>query len=434
MTHLEQELIDLKSFDAGNDLLCRVTLHPLQIVDALKMLYSKRAILRYDTGTGKTLVASAVIKMLSREDSSRRFLMFVKKDQCIQTPKKMMGYLKMPVVASCAADSDVQDIILSERYLQYPVVLLTYECLRNPSVMKNLFKNRNRFCCVIMDEAHTINNVGYAKSADMMAALVSRFEYCFALTATPFLTNPLQFAKLACIVAPQKFSNYNRLSRSLSRGTFRIETDPLFFINRTAEEMGRHSRYCGHIIWVEAMPHQKAETGGDPLMQLCKGDGAVNQIVSLVNTIKAMEGKLGLVYIRQHSVREWVTKYFDKTGIRYECINGRVVKERPQILERFNQKKDIDVLITSVTTAIDADCDYVCFYEFTVELKQMIGRADRGLDSKTVDVFYFLTKGTSEIEYFWEKIVARSELVKEILGVSIQEVEGLACELEGGVT
>ena len=101
MTPLEQELADLKSFDAGNDLLYGVTLHPAQIVDALKMLYSKRAILRYDTGTGKTLVASAVIKMLSREDSSRRFLMFVKKDQCIQTPKKMMGYLNMPVIASC---------------------------------------------------------------------------------------------------------------------------------------------------------------------------------------------------------------------------------------------------------------------------------------------------------------------------------------------
>ena len=434
MTPLEQELADLKSFDAGNDLLYGVTLHPAQIVDALKMLYSKRAILRYDTGTGKTLVASAVIKMLSREDSSRRFLMFVKKDQCIQTPKKMMGYLNMPVIASCASDSDVRNKILSGRYLQCPVVLLTYECLRNQSVMKNLFKNRDKFCCVIMDGAHTINNVGYARSADMMAGLVSRFEYCFALTATPFLTAPLQFAKLACIVAPDKFPDYRKLSRNLERGTFCIGDDPLFFINRTAEEMGRHSKYCGHIIWVDAMPHQLVEAGGDALMQMCKGSGAINQAVSLVNTIKALEGKKGLVYVRQHSVREWVIKFFDKAGIRYECINGNVVKERPQILERFNQGEDLDVLITSVTTAIDADCDYVCFYEFTVELKQMIGRADRGLKSKIVDIFYFLTKGSSEVGYFLDKIVARSELVKEILGVSIQEVEGLCVELKNEVT
>lgn len=425
MTILEQELTELKSFDAGNDLLARVTLHPSQIVDALKMLYSKRAILRYDTGTGKTLVASAVIKMLYREDSSRRFLMFIKKDQCIQTPRKMTGYLNLPVISSCAADSDVRNIILSGKYLDYPVVLLTYECLHSQPVMKDLFKNRSRFCCVLLDEAHTVNNVGYAKSADMMAALVSQFEYCFALTATPFLTNPLQFAKLACIVDPQRFSNYNRLGRSLSKGTFKIEDAPLFFINRTAEEMGRHSRYCGHVVWVEAMPHQKVETGGDPLMQLCKGEGAVNQVKSLINVIKAMEGKLGLVYIRQHAVREWVIKYFNEAGIRYECINGHVVKERPQILERFNEKRDLDVLITSVTTAIDADCDYVCFYEFTVELKQMIGRADRGLDSKRVDIFYFLTRDSSEVDYFREKIIARSELAREILGVSIQEVEGL---------
>ncbi|MFG6349251.1 MAG: hypothetical protein K1W15_11120, partial [Lachnospiraceae bacterium] len=187
-------------------------------------------------------------------------------------------------------------------------------------------------------------------------------------------------------------------------------------------------------IWGAAMTHQLVEAGGDALMQMCKGSGAINQAVSLVNTIKALEGKKGLVYVRQHSVREWVIKFFDKAGIRYECINGNVVKERPQILERFNQGEDLDVLITSVTTAIDADCDYVCFYEFTVELKQMIGRADRGLKSKIVDIFYFLTKGSSEVGYFLDKIVARSELVKEILGVSIQEVEGLCVELKNEVT
>ena len=64
MTELERELIGLQSFDAADNILHGIKLHPLQIADVLKMIYSKRAIVRYDTGTGKTLLAAAAMKLL----------------------------------------------------------------------------------------------------------------------------------------------------------------------------------------------------------------------------------------------------------------------------------------------------------------------------------------------------------------------------------
>lgn len=427
---IESELLKLTSYDAANDVLHGVTLHPLQVVDVLKMLYSKRAIVRYDTGTGKTFLIAAAMRMLWGIDPSKRFLIFIKKDQCVQTPKKLSDVTGRPTIVSCAGESDVASVFSSGRFLEYPMVLLTHECLRNQKVMKILFQSRQHFCGVIIDEAHVINNRGFAQSADVMSGLVSQFEYCWALTATPIITEIKQLAKLATIIDSKRYPNYKLLMRRINQGSFSIEDDPLFFINRTGEELGRHSEYVGHIFWVKAHPYQMEDTGGDSLMQLCKGNGARNQAEALVRLVLSRNGKRGLIYVRQHSIREWILPFLREAGIRYGCINGRVIEERGEILRQFNEERSLDVIITSVTTALDADCDYVIFYEFTVELKQMIGRADRGLSGKKLDIFFMLTKGTAEPMYFKEKIVERSELIKRILGVDYQELESISEELE----
>lgn len=433
MMEIEEELLSLTSYDAGNNVLNGITLHPLQIVDVLKMLYSKRAIVRYDTGTGKTLLAAAAMKLLWREDPSRRFLIFIKKEQCEQTPKKLLDATGRAVIASCAAEDDVLRVFKTKAYLDYPMVLITHGCLHNQSIMRELFQNRKNFCGVIIDEAHVINNKGFAQSADVMAGVVSQFEYCWALTATPIITEIKQLAKLACIVDSKRYPNYAKLTRRISNGSFSIEDDPLFFINRTGEELGRNSVYNGHIFWVTAQPYQTELAGGNQLMQLCKGRGARNQAEALVRLILSRNGQRGLIYVRQHAIREWIMPFLKEAGIRFDCINGKVLTGRSEILREFNEEKSLDVILTSVTTALDADCDYVVFYEFTVELKQMIGRADRGLKGKTVDVFFMLTKGSFEPLYFKTTIVDRSELIKRILGISYRELESISEELEGAV-
>lgn len=433
MTELERELIRLQSFDAADNILHGIKLHPLQIADVLKMIYSKRAIVRYDTGTGKTLLAAAAMKLLWNEDSSRKFIMFVKKDQCLQTPKKLQDALGRPVIATSADEKSVRRVIESGEWLQYPLVLLTHNCLDNNRVMREVFKHRSEFCGVIIDEAHVVNNKGFAQVADVVSGLVSQFEFCWALTATPILTNPLQLAKLASVVDPKRYPKYPILAKALKQGEYSIAADPLFFINRTAEELGRHSKYVGRIVWVEPMPHQVVvESDGNPMVHW-KGDGAVNQAKALVSLLLAMKGKRGLVYVRQHAIRQWIEGFLREAGIRYDCINGYVVKERPEIIRRFNEEKSLDVLLTSVTTAIDADCDFVVFYEFTVELKQMIGRADRGLEGKTVDVFYLITRGCDEPAWFKEKIYDRDEMIRTILGTDSRELESVAKELESEV-
>ena len=57
------EILEMDSFIAIQDVLNGVTLHPKQCIDVIKMLYQKRSILIYDTGTGKSLLAAAFMRM-----------------------------------------------------------------------------------------------------------------------------------------------------------------------------------------------------------------------------------------------------------------------------------------------------------------------------------------------------------------------------------
>ena len=79
MSNIRDALSSMTSFEAIKFVLNGIALHDLQCVDIMKMLYQKKAIVSYDTGTGKTLLASAAIRLLYDEDPTRKFVIFVKK-------------------------------------------------------------------------------------------------------------------------------------------------------------------------------------------------------------------------------------------------------------------------------------------------------------------------------------------------------------------
>lgn len=420
MNNFEKALMTMDSFVAINDVLAGVTLHPKQCIDVVKMLYKKKAIVIYDTGTGKTLLAAAFMKLLLNQDPSRRFIFFCKKDQVVQTPKKLESLTGLPVLCSSSDAKSVREKILSQDMYKYRIILLTKECLFNEKVLNRLYEMRSDITGIIIDEAHELNNTSYASSSEMLQALVSKFEYVIALTATPIRTDIKQLAKLANLVDACSYNNPAKLLRSLQNGKFSLSEEPCFFINRKASELGRVSEPIGHVIWCSPMAQQVQEQrGGVVLMQVCKGAGATSQVNSLIELLRSKKGKRGLVYISQDSIYKWVRSYLDKTEIRYRVIQGETsIAERAEIMDSFNDpdKADIDVVLLSVTTAIDLDCDFVVFYEFTVDVEQMIGRAHRGLENKQLDVYFLITKGTREVNYFVENILMRCEAIAKILG------------------
>ena len=429
MTSLEAQLAEMKSFEAIKYVLNDIVLHDLQCIDVMKMIASKRAIVSYVTGLGKTVLAAAVMKLLWNEDPTRKFIFFGTFDQLSQTPAKLEKMLGRKVISSFASADSIEQLF-AEGYENYSVLFLTHGVLHKDSIMNSLFKHKDLYTGIFIDEAHRLSNTGSASSANVMAGVARQFEYCFALTATPITTAVKQMAKLACIVDSTRFKNPARLGNDLLAGRYLVDEEPCFFINRGRAEFGSEAKYNAKVEWVEPLPHQKTECGGYKLFLQCKGPGAVPQAYALVKLIKEREGRRGLIYVNQHEVREWILPFLDDAGIRYECVNGHTkLEERARIMQAFNVDKTLDVVVTSVTTALDLDCDFVIFYEFTVDVQQMIGRAHRGLGNKEMDVIFVVTENSSETDYFFNNIYNISMVIQDILHQDYSVVERVGQEL-----
>ena len=424
------KLLELKSYNAIEDVVNNITLKDGQCVDVLKMLYRKKSILNYDTGMGKTCLACACIRLLLNEDSTRHFIFLGTNRQLAQTPRELKEYLGMDI-AICSGDAKSISInLLSENYKKYSVLFITHEVLLSQVAVRHLAANINFFNCVIIDEAHRLNNNTSSLGANVLAAMCKNMEYAFALTATPITTSAAQLIRLVSMLDPVTYPNPNKLLNNINKGRFSFPLDdPCMLIAKTRNDFGVQQKISGQVLLVPAMEHQKNVRQCD-VVRTCKGPGAINQAEALVAFIKERKGQRGLIYINEHATRNWVLPFLDNAGIAYACINGHVSNaETADIQYDFNHSDKYQVLILSVTESLSLDCDWVLFYEFTVKVQQMLGRAYRGFASKELPVTFMITQDTNEPETFLRNIYSRAVFIQRLLGREYTAVIEAANEL-----
>jgi ERCC4-related helicase len=419
---MKNEVLQLQSYKAIENLLTGYVAEDFQCVDFIKALYFKCGVWTYDTGLGKTLEASGVMKMLVNEIPSRRFIMFIEKGQLSQTPKKIRDATGLSILTVTGEAADIEAKLFNRNFLNYQVLMLTHDTLNNPTVMRLLYDVKGSYCGIFVDEVHKVSNFRESQSAWMLRALLRNFEYRYGMTATPITTKLSQLVDIAHMFDWKRFLDLTELTRAVERGYSLVEIFPDFFFNRTRRDLGIISNYRTHMVMVEPEPHQVGKFGMG-LTKITKGPDAVRQATELTSIIKNNLPNRGLVYINQHKVREWVLPFLESAGIRFDCIHGKVTNmaKRDDIMQRFNNG-ELDVVITSVTTALDLDCEYVIFYEFCTDIKQMMGRAQRGLNPKTLDLYFMFTLKTGEIEYFMKYIYERSLSIQEVLKKDYSEL------------
>ena len=92
--------------------------------------------------------------------------------------------------------------------------------------------------------------------------------------------------------------------------------------------------------------------------------------------------------------------------------------------------KELDVLITNVTTGKDLPCDYIIFYELTFDYKQMLGRGERGLEGVALDVRFILTDTLAEMQFFYLNVYQRGLLLEKLCDKDLPELHGAMKQLE----
>lgn len=435
---LQLKLLRLNSFDAFAKVLDGYSLEDFQCIDTLIALSQERCIIRYDTGMGKTLIASAIMRLLKKEVPSRKFIFVMKNAQMIQTPKKIIESTGLKVTATTAEQQQIDAKMLTRNFTENDVLMITHECLNSNVVMEVLHRNRKHFCGIVIDEAHELNNYLTADRSSMLVSMVKCFRFCYALTATPITTNEGQLAKLMHIVDHKRCPSAKAIEKALKSANASeiLDCYPGLIISRTRKDLGILSELKGYIDVVKPTPYQMQESNrtGVNLFNILKGEDAEPQIDKLISVLLnyKSKNKKGLVFVNQHAIRENLLPNLERAGLRFKCINGKTkMSDRKTIMYEFNVENSLDVIITSVTTSVDLDCDFIYFYEFTADVQQMIGRGTRGLNPKKMDVRWMITESTPEVEYFFDKIVLRSLIIKNIFNIDISSIEDAWLQLKG---
>ena len=392
-------------------------LDSFQSVTLLKALVTKRYLLTHATGLGKTFIASAFMKALKNSKPSSKFLMVVKLDQRGQTPAKIK---KISGLRTKFLDA-TENSLLKQSYIDNnDIIMITSNFLISPNHVRSLMRYIKRFRALVVDEAHLLSNLEEASSAYTLYALSSRIEYALFMTATPITSSVEQLARILKIMNPFDIVNFRKVGSRIKNYGLNSLPDKIL---DTISIRDRPNLRKGIAVWVPAMPNQLGAKGKD-LFKITKSFGAEAQANKLADLIlNENKGRKGLVYVNLTEVYRFLIPFLENKGIRVDYINGKITsrQERTRKIDRF-KNGDLDVLLSNSCEALDIDADYVVFYEFTNRVKQFIGRGERGLEAKRMNVYFIFTKDTDEYDYFLRNVYNISMEVQELLGMDYHEI------------
>lgn len=395
-------------------------LSDFQSKDLLHALAVKAFCCMYDTGMGKTFVASAFMRALKNEDDSKKFLMFGTNSQLEETCKKIKDISGLTVNFL----TESPQYVVNEQIISgCDVLLLPHGCLTEPKHLTALCFFLDRFDAIVIDEMHLVSNFIKSRNAQALQFICSRFEYILGLTATPITTDVEQLARCLYMINPSVVNNWKQIALDLRNyGASAIDGSlrDLYIVRQRSE-----NNHIGIPLFVEAMPHQVQAKGQD-LFEITKGPGALNQHNAVIDVLNSFKGTKGLIYSNRKIVQSSLCEYLVDSGISACVINGDTTrKNRLEMLEDFRSGA-YDCVITNITTALDLDCDWILFYEFTPHVKQFIGRAERGFTSKQLPVMFLFTRDTDEYDYFYRNVYLISQSVQDILKIDFSEVTKLS--------
>lgn len=412
--HLGGDFImtEFKSLNTVENIIEGLDLPDFQNIGVQKALLNNKMLLAFDTGTGKTYTYSVFVRALLNNNPEGKHIFVIIHDSINQAPSDIANLISAPVFAFSGKYEDYKKF--KRRWNEASVIILTYECFQNMELLSFLYDRLTEVESFVIDEAHHVSGWDVSDTAFIIRSFTHYIPYVIALTATPITSRKEQYYQIM-----------NILDRNLSPR--RDET----FLDKYSERYMAVNRsdylikgnYKTILELVEPSVHQIGEIKGI-ISRVIKGTGAVNQVNKLLCVVKEKlnQNKKVIIYVNYHDTREWIEKHFDLENIKYVSLHGRITKqdERKNILNRFNDG-DTNVLITSVSESLNITSDVVIFYEFTTKIKQVMGRAHRGLGAKELELIFIITKDTMEIDYFMKYIYKRSLIIQNLLGKDYQE-------------
>lgn len=423
------ELIDRGQCDSLRYLCKGIVLEPFQTLMVAWILIMRTFICTLDTGLGKTVIASAVIKWLFNSGETKKFLYVVENAGMKQTAKKVSEYTGLRVKTCNASRDDALSLNLTTD--EFEILMISYQALQSYGVAAYLVANIDDYKTIIYDECQWISELNNSNTWEITVQMRKYFRDVIMFSATPFKTNPLQMLKQIELLDKGIIGNINayikdKVQRNVMYeitdwyGLEDIKKDLMLYVNGfTREELGIGIEYHPYAHIVKPLQEQIDIDGKE--MSKIKGFNNADSIKELLNILqdKILDFKQGIIYCSTNTNKLLLKEVLTANGIDCEIIDGTISdkRRRAEVQSKF-VNGDISVLIINITTTLDLPSNYCIFYELcdAGTVTQFIGRCVRGLGDSELDVHFILVDETYEIDYFYNNLYKKSTYLQKCLG------------------
>ena len=408
-------------------------LDDFQTYTLAKCIIAKSVLVSLDTGTGKTIIAIGLMNYLKAVYGKEFHMVYIcEKNNLSQTVKKIEEGSNLTCISMTGEKESVAEAVKYKNPMNYDVIIFTYQALESMEVVKFFIKNKDSFVGIIVDESHNLGNEETVLSR-AVSGMCRWVKYRTFLTATPLTTkleqsvNQLKILDDAMVQDVRRFVNKyavrdtesGQITGYKNLEQFRVEFR-YRYVNYTRDMLGMRGNYNIQVADCEPTEYQM-ECSKEKIKSDMSGEH-MRVLVKMLEKYKD-EGKKGLIYINIDYNKDIAMSVLQEEGFRLEMLDGRVPHwRRDEIRGRYNNG-EFDFLITNLTRGSDLPSDYIIFYELTNDIKQMIGRAERGLEGTDLDVVFLVVRGTKEEGYFRENIYKNAILLRDAMGKDVSEIE-----------
>lgn len=404
-------------------------------------LIVKNCVVTLDTGLGKTIVATAYMRYVTNL-TGKKFIYVCERGALEQTASKITKYSGLKCIKFTGEKEVVEENIL-KGITGVDVILITYQALQSFTLNQYLVSNIDKLVGLVIDECQHLGD-RTSITTRICKSISNNFQYKLFLSATPFKVKPEQFLSVLNVLdrtfvpsiddTIREFAVKDESGKIIEYDNLDVLQDRLKLkvIGFTRKELGLKGKYNVKAIIANPSKEER-EAVNLNMWKVIKGNpnnDNFERLCSFLNE-RRMFNKKGLIYCNTNSNKNMLRTYLAERGFKVAVIDGTLTKksDRPLIQQAFSNN-EYDVLITNITTGLDLQCDFVLFWELTLDFKQMIGRGERGIKGNNLEIVFILTKDTVEISYFEKNVYRRSLLLKEMCSKDNDELESILKQVQ----
>lgn len=407
-------------------------------------IITEACLLNLDTGLGKTLISAGIVNALHLMNPALKWVYLCQCSNLKTTADKLSNHLFDSNLIYCdSTENALLENFCGGKAALADVIVLSYEAVTQPAVESFLFKNRNIFQGIFLDESQMLSNLT-SHTSRLISAIINSAQYKILLSATPLRVSVEQVVNQIYMLDREMFDGVTLSSflnqyrvwdnkeivgyKNLEHLEFQLMSRMLSLSRTDLDVRGKYTPYM-HICPSELNDEARIAEVVD---FKCRATSTTMQkLLELVQKY-SKEGKHGLIYANRNVIKCAINSALADAGIRADIMDGThtATQKQKDIVHQQFLSRELDVLITNITTGKDLPCDYIIFYELTFDYKQMIGRGERGLQGVDLDIHFVLTDSVYEMRFFYTNVYQRGILLEQLCGKDLPELHGALEQLQ----